>query len=84
MDIVECFRRSRDGLMLLSGLLKIDLTGAIDSLVSEVGAYFYHAEQILDVLSLKTKPGTTRIPYNFSIYTIYSDLIGSLLSPPFP
>lgn len=39
MDIAECFRRSRDGLMLLSGLLKIDLTGAIDSLVGEVGAY---------------------------------------------
>lgn len=40
MDIAECFRRSRDGLMLLSGLLKIDLTGAIDSLVSEVGVLF--------------------------------------------
>ena len=39
MDIAECFRRSRDGLMLLSGLLKIDLTGAIDSLVSEVGIF---------------------------------------------
>ena len=37
MDIAECFRRSRDGLMLLSGLMKIDLTGAMDSLVSEVG-----------------------------------------------
>lgn len=37
MDIAECLRRSRDGLLLLSGLMKIDLTGAIDSLVSEVG-----------------------------------------------
>ncbi|CBK22382.2 uncharacterized protein [Blastocystis hominis] len=41
----------------------------MDSLVSE----------ILDFLSLKTKPGTTRIPYNFSIYTIYSDLIAEVI-----
>lgn len=37
MDIAECLRRSRDGLLLLSGLMKIDLTGAMDSLVGEVG-----------------------------------------------
>ena len=39
----------------------------------------FYSNQILDFISLKTKPGSTRIPYNFSIYTIYSDFIGNLI-----
>lgn len=36
MDISECFKHSKDGLNLLSALMKIDLNGAMDSLISEV------------------------------------------------
>ena len=37
--------------------------------------------EILDFLTLKLLPSTRSIPYNFTIYTIYSDFIGRCVVP---
>ena len=72
MDIGECVKKTPEVLYLLSGLLKIDLCHAIPSLIN----------QILELLIVKLSPETSYLPYNFTIYIIFSDVIAEMMKRP--
>lgn len=72
MDIGECVKKTPEGLYLLSGLLKIDLCHAIPSLIN----------QILELLIVKLSPETSYLPYNFTIYILFSDVIAEMMRRP--
>ena len=62
MDISECIKKSQEGIYLLSGLLKIDLQGAIEPLLNK----------ILEFLLVKLSPQTSYLPYNFTVFILFS------------
>lgn len=69
IDIGECVKQSKEGLAILSGLLKIDLNNAQKSLLN----------MILDLLLVHLLPNTTYIPYNFTIFILFSDVMAEAM-----
>ena len=72
MDISECIKKSQEGIYLLSGLLKIDLQGAMEPLLNK----------ILEFLLVKLSPQTSYLPYNFTIFILFSDVIAEVMKRP--
>lgn len=72
MDISECIKKSQEGIYLLSGLLKIDLQGAMEPLLNK----------ILEFLLVKLSPQTSYLPYNFTVFILFSDVIAEVMKRP--
>ena len=71
MDISECIKKSQEGIYLLSGLLKIDLQGAMEPLLNKILEFLF-----------KLSPQTSYLPYNFTVFILFSDVIAEVMKRP--
>lgn len=78
-DLKECFEKTEVGINALSGLMKIDLTGVMGPVVDQVGMKVVDDNQIIDFLTVRTMENSTITTYNYHVYTIFSDVLGSII-----